>query len=217
MGYLVITYNLSKGEFLKVGYKRISSPYYTYLSRYLYPYESPYSIGDISDGSYNVELTVIKDSCGDTCGVPSVYIASTVPSSIIDGGNEGSTSTTTSTSTTSSSTTTTTTTIVPMSVSWDSFTSDPGAPQSATLTQQFGIISGSNYTILTSQTSGLLYYIIREPSTEPVKITWYNTDINQGTIPDQVWQAPLLSGLYRYYKSNGSIAFSANSDTTFKS
>lgn len=214
MGYIEVTYTIPSLERVRVGYRPLhSTDPFTYLGRYLGYNESPYTIDNLPLGSYEVELTAVKGECGGLCGEPKVSIAIVkLPESTT---TTTTSSTTSSTSTTSSSTTTSTTTLVPLEVRWDIFTSDPGEPDSVILTRSFTISHLEKYTIPTSDTSGLYYYIVKEPSGEPQKTTYFNTDINQGDIPDQVWLKPTYSGLYRFYKTNGLASFNVNEDTQF--
>lgn len=211
MGYLKITYTIPAGERLRVGFKPLhATSDFTYLSRYLYPTESPYTI-TVPEGAYLVEVTAVRNDCGGLCGDPQTFPAVTEP--IYTTTTSSTTTTSTSTSTSTSSTSTTTTTIVPSIVMWNSFSTDPGDPILATLTKQVTITPGENYTIPTTTTTGLLYYIIKESALEPIKNKWFNTDINQGEIPDQVWLSPILSGLFRYYKTRGPASFNESADT----
>lgn len=211
MGYLIISYTIPAGERLRVGFKPLhSTGDFSYLSRYLYPTESPYSL-QVPDGSYLIEVTAVKNECGGLCGDPQTYPAITQPNPTTTTTSTTTTSTSSTTSTTSTSTTTTT--IVPSEVKWDIFSNDPGDPSEVTLTRTITITPGENYTVPTSTTSGLYYYVVKESALEPVKNKYYNTDINQGDIPDQVWLIPYLSGLYRYYVTNGLASFNESADT----
>lgn len=212
MGYLIIYYDIPPKVKVRIGYRRKNSnDKFVYLSRYLYPTESPYTISNMPEGSYEIELTLVKCECGGLCSDPYYAVG------VVSSKTTTSTTSTTTTSHTTSSTTTTTTTLSPgpIQVYWNAFTTDPGEPQFATLTKVITITHNEDYTIPTTQTTGLLWYIIREPSQEPKKLNWYNTDSNNGPIPDQVWQTPKLIGEYRYYKSRGPVAFNQSDNTIF--
>ena len=45
------------------------------------------------------------------------------------------------------------------------------------------------------------YEVIKVPVAETVKTIWYNTALNNGTIPDSVFRSPIIVGSYRYYVS----------------
>lgn len=49
------------------------------------------------------------------------------------------------------------------------------------------------------------YLVLREPSSATVKTSWNNTAFNFGTIPDQVFLAPVVVGQYRYYISRNPV------------
>lgn len=53
------------------------------------------------------------------------------------------------------------------------------------------------------------WMVARHPATEQSFTKWFNTELNQGQIPDQVWEAPVVIGAWKYYKSN--VAFSLDS------
>lgn len=42
------------------------------------------------------------------------------------------------------------------------------------------------------------FLAMRYPKLQPVKTTWYNTSVNSGIIPDQIFQAPYEDEVYRY-------------------
>jgi len=43
------------------------------------------------------------------------------------------------------------------------------------------------------------YLVFRVPSTQTAFITWYNSALNQGQIPDQLYNTPITTGGYTYY------------------
>lgn len=43
------------------------------------------------------------------------------------------------------------------------------------------------------------YLVFKVPSSQTAFITWYNSDLNKGQIPDQLYQAPLTIGGFTYY------------------
>jgi hypothetical protein len=49
------------------------------------------------------------------------------------------------------------------------------------------------------------YLILREPIAFNVKANWVNTSFNYGTMPDQVFLAPITVGQYRYYVSRNPV------------
>lgn len=208
MGYIVIDYSIPPRERIKVGYRRYhSGSPFVYLSRLLYPTESPYTITGLAEGTYEIEVTAYKSSCGGLCGNPQSIIAQTQSSSI--------TSTTTINHGSTSTTTTTTKILNPVTVQWDIFSTQPDL-QNSTLTKSITISSGTNYTIPTSTTSGLYWYVVKEPSSEPVKEIWYNTEVNQGDIPDQVWGPVRIINSNRYYTTRGLASFNIHEDLQFR-
>lgn len=50
---------------------------------------------------------------------------------------------------------------------------------------------------------------------QPVKTTWFNTALNNGTIPDQVFQSMFTANGYDYYISRDTTTFDSSSTTTF--
>lgn len=58
-----------------------------------------------------------------------------------------------------------------------------------------------SYSIDFSGNANYKYIAIKEPVAEPEKMQWANTQLNYGTIPDQVFKSPLLIDGYRYYVS----------------
>jgi hypothetical protein len=54
------------------------------------------------------------------------------------------------------------------------------------------------------------YYVIRIPSTESDKTIWFNTALNNGTIPDAVWQSLITFGGFDYYYTRVAASFDYN-------
>lgn len=50
------------------------------------------------------------------------------------------------------------------------------------------------------------WLVVREPETEPVKDRWFNTMLNNGLIPDQVWESPVEIDGYRFYVSRKRVS-----------
>lgn len=68
----------------------------------------------------------------------------------------------------------------------------------------FSITSGQPWSIpLPSGSSPFMYLVIQGPSSESVKTTWRNSQLNFGTIPDSVFNTPvIINGLRIYYTRN---------------
>ena len=43
------------------------------------------------------------------------------------------------------------------------------------------------------------YHVTKVPTSQTAKTIWYNTGLNQGTIPDSIYRSVYVSGSYRYY------------------
>lgn len=54
------------------------------------------------------------------------------------------------------------------------------------------------------------YYVIRVPSTESDKTIWFNTVLNNGNIPDAVWQNLITFGGFDYYYTRVAASFDYN-------
>jgi hypothetical protein len=54
------------------------------------------------------------------------------------------------------------------------------------------------------------YYVIRIPSTESDKTIWFNTALNNGSIPDAVWQNLITFGGFDYYYTRVAASFDYN-------
>lgn len=50
------------------------------------------------------------------------------------------------------------------------------------------------------------YLVIKVPSTESAKTTWFNTNLNSGVIPDVVFQSPVTFGGFTYYYTRNSVS-----------
>ena len=77
MATLIVNYSAPVGSVVRIGYKLISSgDPYTYLNYYPTYNESPYSIGGLPIGGYQVEVTTICNNCnGPTYSDPVVQNA----------------------------------------------------------------------------------------------------------------------------------------------
>ena len=63
----------------------------------------------------------------------------------------------------------------------------------------FTITQGADISVPFNSSANNKYWMIKVPESEPVKESWFNTALNSGTIPDQVWYAPLVKNGFRYY------------------
>lgn len=61
------------------------------------------------------------------------------------------------------------------------------------------------------------FIIFKEPVTEPVKLLWYNTALNNGNFPDSVYRAPVVLGSFRYYLSRIEYAWDNSQPTILSS
>jgi hypothetical protein len=91
----------------------------------------------------------------------------------------------------------------PVTIEWGYFASDPYATvDSETMQFSLAYASGSNSLSLNYTSAGTSkYLVLKEPSSQPIKTTWYNTILNNGTVPDSVFRSPTVIGSYRYYVS----------------
>ena len=56
-----------------------------------------------------------------------------------------------------------------------------------------------------------------EPITEPVKVKWYHTAINNGAIgPLETWLSPIIVGQYRVYKTSFATTYSTPTSVEFR-
>lgn len=58
------------------------------------------------------------------------------------------------------------------------------------------------------------FFIFKEPISQVVKTTWYNTVLNNGSFPDSVMRAPIEFGGMRFYVSRIEYAFDISQPTT---
>jgi len=64
MATLIVNYSAPVGSVVRIGYKLVSSgDPYTYLTYYPTYNQSPYSIGGVSIGAYQVEVTTVCNNC----------------------------------------------------------------------------------------------------------------------------------------------------------
>lgn len=84
MGNLIITYKISPQNKLKVGYRVYQSGNpFTYLPKLLTAYDSPYTIQNLPDATYEVELTTYSGDCNSTpCSQSFTYVTNNVLSQI---------------------------------------------------------------------------------------------------------------------------------------
>jgi hypothetical protein len=59
------------------------------------------------------------------------------------------------------------------------------------------------------------YLIVRYPITETEKLTWFNTSLNQGTIPDQVYETPYSDANYHYAWTRVTPALAGTQSITY--
>lgn len=99
-----------------------------------------------------------------------------------------------------------------LKIYWGFFTEDPTSIiQDADL--QFNRIFNNNSLNLDfTLDANDKYLVYKEPIAITEKNTWFNTSFNFGTIPDQVFKAPLTIGNFRYYISRNPV-FLPNTDT----
>lgn len=62
-----------------------------------------------------------------------------------------------------------------------------------------------SYTLEFTENANGQYIAVKEPSAQPEKSTWFNTEFNQGTFPDQVFRTPVIIAGYRYYVSRKKV------------
>lgn len=62
---------------------------------------------------------------------------------------------------------------------------------------------------------GVHYFTVRVPIYFQNYVTWYNSTLSHGVIPDQTWQAPVIYGNYVYYFSRGLQSFDWTQNVTF--
>lgn len=60
------------------------------------------------------------------------------------------------------------------------------------------------------------FLVLKVPSAEPIKTVWNNTGINNGNIPDTtIWNAPFVTGAFRYYVTKQVLTLDNSATTTF--
>jgi hypothetical protein len=76
----------------------------------------------------------------------------------------------------------------------------------------FPIVHNGNFTItMPAPSAPNQYLIVKVPSTEPNKGTWFNDVFNNGTIPDFDWQNLLTFGGFTYYASRQALSLNTAS------
>jgi hypothetical protein len=60
------------------------------------------------------------------------------------------------------------------------------------------------------------FFVIQEDKSEPIKTKWFNTQNNQGPIPDYVWKAPFEVGSKRYYVTPDTRNMDSSATTILK-
>lgn len=101
---------------------------------------------------------------------------------------------------------------------WGWFTADPFSSLvvSDTLTYQ-GTRSGviGNPLVADFRTAPANnYYVIRVPDTDTTKTSWFNTSLNNGSIPDNVFRPVLTTRGFKYYITRVAVTFDVNNQTT---
>lgn len=51
------------------------------------------------------------------------------------------------------------------------------------------------------------FIVFKVPSTQSIKVTWYSTDLNNGTIPDAAFRAPFTVSGFTYYVTRDAAGF----------
>lgn len=90
---------------------------------------------------------------------------------------------------------------------WGFFNSDP-INNISTLSFQFQKqveLSSDMFLLNFTQASNNTFLVLKEPISQTIKTTWYNTNFNYGIIPDQVFRAPIIEGEFRYYISRNPV------------
>jgi len=59
------------------------------------------------------------------------------------------------------------------------------------------------------------FEVVKVPIGESVKTAWYNTVLNNGTIPDSVFRSAVTIGSYRYYISRNAMSIDSTSPVIF--
>lgn len=71
----------------------------------------------------------------------------------------------------------------------------------------FSITHNANFTIsIPGAASPNKYLIIKVPDGESIKNTWFNTELNQGTIPDFNWENYVQFGEFTYYYTRQALS-----------
>lgn len=89
-------------------------------------------------------------------------------------------------------------------IRWGYFDSKPDTASSFPLNQSV-LENSDSYGLNFTFNADDKWLGVREPVTEPLKFKWYNTMLNNGVIPDQVWDEPVESGGFRYYFSRKEV------------
>jgi len=75
----------------------------------------------------------------------------------------------------------------------------------------FNIVHDSSFVItMPSASTPNKFLVVKAPIGETVKDVWSNTPLNNGTIPDSVWESPLQFGGWTYYYTREAVSM----DTT---
>ena len=85
-----------------------------------------------------------------------------------------------------------------------------GGTDAITYNGQFNITNAQPLSVTISDPSSTLgnnkYHVYKYPKTQGLKTTWYNTDLNKGSINDQVFRSIIEIGNYYYIVSRTSIS-----------
>lgn len=90
--------------------------------------------------------------------------------------------------------------IIPVPVVWGYNASDFSGNLTGFTFQFSGTVNpGSNLSLDFTHTADQNFLMVKELASEPIKVSWINTVLNAGTIPDFVYYASTIVGSYRYY------------------
>lgn len=80
----------------------------------------------------------------------------------------------------------------------------------------FGITSGSAISVPFPVGAEVnKFEVVKVPLGESVKTSWYNTALNNGSVPDSVFRSPIIIGSYRYYISRIAMSIDSTNPVIF--
>jgi len=98
----------------------------------------------------------------------------------------------------------------------DYFTALSGGTDAITYLGSFAIVHNADISVpFPVGAENNKFEVVKVPIGESVKTVWYNTPLNNGTIPDSVFRANITIGSYRYYISRNAMSIDSTQPVVF--